>query len=81
LRTLVLVRASGGRAVGWKGRYHRVDRPEALAANDAVMSAFFNGFEGAIMSGLGIARWRRHRTSSVSTGRPRADRPSAGIRT
>jgi len=53
------VRASGGCAICWKGRYHPVDRPETVNTH-AVMSAF-NTFERAIMSRLGITQCLRLR--------------------
>ena len=56
------VRAAGGCAIRWKGRYYPVDRPETVDTH-AVMSAFSN-LERAIMSRLGITRCLRlrHRT-------------------
>ena len=53
------VRAAGGCAIRWKGRYHRVDRPEKIDTH-AVMTAF-HGFERAIMSRLGITQCLRLR--------------------
>jgi hypothetical protein len=53
------VRAAGGCAIRWKGRYHQVDRPETVDAH-AVMS-IFNTFERAIMSRLGITQCLRLR--------------------
>jgi hypothetical protein len=53
------VRAPGGCAIRWKGRYHPVDRPETLDTH-AVMSDF-NSFERAIMSRLGITQCLRLR--------------------
>jgi len=53
------VRASGGCAICWKGRYHPVDRPETVDTH-AVMSAF-NTLERAIMSRLGITQCLRLR--------------------
>ena len=53
------VRASGGCAILWKGRYHQVDRPETVDTR-TVMSAF-NSFERAIMSRLGITQCLRLR--------------------
>jgi deazaflavin-dependent oxidoreductase (nitroreductase family) len=54
------VRAAGGCAIRWKGRYHLVDRPETVDPH-AVMSAF-NTFERAIMLRLGITQCLRHQT-------------------
>jgi hypothetical protein len=56
------VRAAGGCAIRWKGRYHPVYWPETVDTH-AAMSAF-NGFERAIMSRFGITRCLRlrHRT-------------------
>jgi hypothetical protein len=53
------VRASGGCAILWKGRYHPVDRPETVDPH-AVMSAF-NNFERAIMARFGITQCLRLR--------------------
>ena len=53
------VRAAGGCAIRWKGRYHQVDRPETLDPR-SVMSAF-NNFERAIMSRVGITQFLRLR--------------------
>lgn len=53
------VRAAGGCAIRWKGRYHSVDRPETVDTH-AVMTAF-NNFERAFMTRLHITQWLRLR--------------------